>query len=163
MGPGRSRSCRAQRRRRFTPATVAASTSLSTEQRATAKLCAATQPSFPPLLALAAPSPVPMRGRGSRLSRRADAKSRCLRFLHVACRICDHCFIVVSTHFHSNMRMTCQHTAGVLSKHQKIFMVAELGKAQASRHVSGFLVGCTAAYVQGAQAWKLFSVFGVLR
>ena len=76
----------------------------------------------------------------------------CLRFLHVACRICDHCFIVVCTHFHLSMPTTCQHTAGVLSKSQKIFMVAELGKAQASRHVSGFLVGCTAAYVQGAQA-----------
>ena len=53
-------------------------TSLSTEQRATAKLCAAMQPS-PPLLALAALSPVPTRGRESRLSRRADAKSRATR------------------------------------------------------------------------------------
>ena len=71
-GSCRSSGCRAQQLRRFTPATVAASTSLFAEQRATAKLCAATQRSSPPSLALAAPSPVPMRGRGSRSSRRAD-------------------------------------------------------------------------------------------
>ena len=76
VGSCRSSGCRAQQRRRFTPTTVAASTSLSTEQRAAAKPCAATQPSSPPLLALAAPSPVPTRGRESRLSGRADAKSR---------------------------------------------------------------------------------------
>ena len=79
VGSCRSSGCRGQQRRRFTPTTGAASTSLSTEQRAAAKPCAATQPSSPPLLALAAPSPVPTRGRESRLSRRADAKSRATR------------------------------------------------------------------------------------
>ena len=77
VGPEGSSGCRAQQRRRFTPTTVAASTSLSTEQRATAKLCAATQHSSPPLLALAAPSPLPTRGRESRVSRRRRKIARC--------------------------------------------------------------------------------------
>ena len=51
------------------PETVPALISLSTEQRATAKPCAATQTS----------SPLSRRGRESRLSGRADAKSRATR------------------------------------------------------------------------------------
>ena len=77
VGSCRSSGCRRQQHRRFTPTTVAASTSLSTERRAAAKPCAATQPSSSPSLALAA-RPRCRRAGGSRACRGAPTQSRAL-------------------------------------------------------------------------------------